>query len=926
MIEIISAVREVLADHNLNSVMSIQLKSLLWSDVIWGRKMSEDVADDLKEVRAWLESAGYRDVEKRCNQLFLLIEDYSSDYLQGTAVSEVVREMLCKAIDLRIGAQGMAVVQKGRAQWFGGHPGDHNVGGTGDRYPSRWWKVYSSRLIQSNFSNKAIEEIRENSVKILNGLHPPDSHPLRAKGLVIGYIQSGKTASMAGVIALAADAGYNMFVILSGTKENLRQQTQKRLVGDLQDYNEGLAMNLLTSSDEPGLSVGNETLEHHAAARLSQGGKSLGVVLKYKPNLTALRDWLRTAGAKKGKISLLLIDDEADQAGSNANAPKHGEDDDENLDPTTINKLIRDILNGHLDNQPDQDGLKGRVAYLAYTATPFANVLNESGPDSLYPDDLVWHLPRPSDYFGAQEYCGDEEGRQLDVIRRISDEEAGWLRGLPDTEGDKQGTCSALQDAVAWFLLATAEIRLRRADRKPHTTMLIHLHHLINNHKEVLFVVGHFVDAWKQESGKLSAILKRLYVEEAGKIDPAAIREVKPDYSASLDHCGKWSDFEALRAEVFQMLEEVATDGKMRLRIVVDNSEADSEDRLGYPEDDYLHQIVIGGATLARGLTFQQLVSSYFCRPGRTMDTLLQMGRWYGYRFGYEDLPRVWITDAERDFFEQGALIEREVYDEVDLCYREGNFTPKDFGIRIRSNPGGIKLTNHMRGAAECGYSYAGKRPQTISFKNDVKWLQRNWNVAEKLYHTLSGAYELAPVEGADHVFRNVDVAHVLDFLSSYQSIEDAVMFVSEWQKTFIEENRDELAKWSIVFKSGNGGSGEFVGQKWNFVRRSKSIERAGPLNIGTLISAADTLSDYPEKDLNKYTTVDRMNIRFEDKLGPLMVIYPIHKDSPGNSKNKMNLEAKHHVLGASLMYTSDLGSAARAGKIVQIHNIDKER
>ncbi|MDA4133823.1 MAG: Z1 domain-containing protein, partial [Thaumarchaeota archaeon] len=334
------------------------------------------------------------------------------------------------------------------------------------------------------------------------------------------------------------------------------------------------------------------------------------------------------------RVPVLLLDDEADQATPNSATARD--------QFTKINQLVRQIW-----------AEIPTGTYLGYTATPFANIfMDPNDEEELYPADFIMDLPRPRAYFGAERVFGreplddaDEPDPGLDMVRDVPDEDAEALK--PPTKKEERATFvpelpGSLIDAVTWFLLATA-IRRARGQRTAHSSMLLHTTHYVQPH----FVMQDRLDDLTNEfrvdweAGDRTSFLTSYEAEGTRAAEVATMP------------LPMWSDIE-------QELGRVLSD----VRVVVDNGE--SEDRLDYDrfeDGDPVAETVIavGGGTLSRGLTLEGLVVSYFTRTSNTYDTLLQMGRWFGYRPGYEDLPRIWMQPSLAEEFKFLSLIEEEI-------------------------------------------------------------------------------------------------------------------------------------------------------------------------------------------------------------------------------------------------------------------------
>ena len=479
---------------------------------------------------------------------------------------------------------------------------------TGPRELDRPW-AYVRRQLETGSMAKVIPEIDAASTKVVAHFADPGISRLKKKGLVLGYVQSGKTANYTSVIAKSADAGYRLFIVLSGMHNNLRRQTQARLDRDLGIEN----WSALTDEDRDFGSV-----LHGQALLQNPQMRTVAVVKKNAVRLSRLRDWLRDIDETvRAQAPILLLDDEADQATPNSRAARD--------EMSRINELVREIW----DEIPTG-------SYVGYTATPFANIfMDPDDPREMYPSDFILDLPRSENYFGAERIFGrqavdDAEHPEagLDMVRTITDDEADSLCAPRSPEArasfDPEAP-SSLVDAVTWFIVATCIRRLRH--QIDHSSMLVHT---------TAYVAPHFALAGKVE-GLLFSFRQRF---AAGDVE-----SFKRSYEAEI---GRVQDLNEELIPTWEDVDTVLVDVLDEVRVVVDNGI--SSDRLDYgrrtdsgrPLTETV--IAVGGGTLSRGLTLEGLLVSYFTRTSNTYDTLLQMGRWFGYRPGYEDLPRIWMT------------------------------------------------------------------------------------------------------------------------------------------------------------------------------------------------------------------------------------------------------------------------------------------
>ena len=566
--------------------------------------------------------------------------------------------------------------------WYGGpQPGDI------------FWPSFRVRL---GFDEVALASVHNRSNRIVSLLSRPGAEEIRTRGLVLGHVQSGKTTSFMSVIAKAADAGYRMFIVLSGITDNLRSQTQARLDQVLvgADPDERTRWRWLTEPDQD-----FAYSAFYAPNMLRDDGSRIVAVVKKNPyRLRRLATFLEGAGEPiLRSCPILLIDDEADQATINVA---------QRARVSRINALIRRIL-----SQP-------KAGYVAYTATPFANLLiNPSDYKNLYPRHFIVDLNPPDDYFGTEKIFGrapldatdDSADDGLDIVRPVSDADVAAVRPASRNAVTtwSPSVPASLAAALRWFVLATAARRARDG-RANHSTMLVHTSMLTAAHSALQQCIRPYLDgvarAVSAGDDTVLGVLEQQWTDETGRV-PAAVFQLSDV---------PWS-------EVRPRLSGVLND----LRVLVDNYQ--SADRLSYPPDDPQTIVAIGGNTLSRGLTLEGLVCSYFVRSATAYDTLLQMGRWFGYRPGYGDLVRIWMTaDLEGWFFDL-ATVEAEIRQQI-ARYEAEDLTPEQLPVKIRTHPAMVvTATAKMRDHVVADISYGGQREQTILFNHtDADWLRNN--------------------------------------------------------------------------------------------------------------------------------------------------------------------------------------------------------
>ncbi|NDA64248.1 MAG: hypothetical protein EBX50_19805, partial [Chitinophagia bacterium] len=522
-----------------------------------------------------------------------------------------------------------------------------------------------------------------------------------------------------GLISAAADIGFNVIIILSGTIESLRRQTQSRITNDVTtpwgtNPANPFYFTWISNHAGPGMAVAGNA--GHVLTELGNKDRrqvAIGVFLKNGNVLNRLRRWLATINPMHhNNLKVLIIDDEADQATPNAGIRRET--------VTRINQNIKDLV---IPNQRNNCPTQGRTTYLGFTATPFANLLNEAGYNTLYPRDFLYFLKASSKYYGPWQLFGnpDEvEGEEtilpLDVIRLLDDND---IDGTVPARGEVYSPelTEGLRKAIFWYILASGAIRC--SDRAAWSTMLIHTSSKTEDHQKLWTVVNKFIDELRNNNGWLN------YLNELRALWDAEIRNVPeddfifafPDYGADPNPYPSWDD-------LFIELPHIISN----IKVKIDNSLYTGIERMQFEEDiqarDRL-QIGIGGNTLSRGITLKNLVSSYFARRVSTYDTLLQMGRWFGYRVGYEMLPRLWTTPFLVDSFRDLVVMEQNLRDQMNVYL--GGESPAGKAPVITQMPAMAITRKSVIGNIQIGeVNYDGTAPQTILFNNSYQWLQNN--------------------------------------------------------------------------------------------------------------------------------------------------------------------------------------------------------
>lgn len=767
------------------------------------------------------------------------------------------------------------------------------------------WPALSDYFVQKlGWGDDRLAPVDSASSKVVAYTPWPQRESWKSKGLVVGYVQSGKTTNFTSVIAKAADVGYKLVIVLSGIHNGLRRQTQVRLDEQLHDLS---PRDWLMLTD-PAKDFEPPRMQSTALLHNQESKVALAVVKKNKTVLTKLDAWLEDASKQRvlEGLPVLVIDDEADQA---------------SVATKTINPLIHKVL-----------AKLPRCTYIGYTATPFANVLIDPAAEDLYPEDFILNLPRPRGYFGTEEVFGREavEGDEAngasldghDMVRSIDADELEELRpaGRAAAASFSPSVTPSLRAALSWFWLGTAARRAR--GDLGHSTMLVHTSMKIDVHESFRDPLIEFRDRLVRdvENGVLERIdeLRTLWEDETTRVRP--------------DEFG-------LRALNFDEVVGLVPEVVRATRIVLDNCR--SEDRLDYSQPSQV-AIAVGGNTLSRGLTLEGLVVSFFVRAAQAYDTLLQMARWFGFRPGYEDMPRMWMTDELESWFRHLATVEHEIRLDIDRYEHEG-LTPKEFGVRIRTHPT-LRITTKMGAAKQAYASYGGRRIQTRYFpEHDSEWLENNVAAADELVRAArsAGATPEPGKQTGAVLLHDVDADLVERFLRSYASHTDSPDLDSELVLRYIRRQRHdgELDRWNIAVMGGADGSGRPImlgGVASICVGRAK-LRNTGPerADIKTLMSKDHRVVDLPitpadARAMNESTLMARRNSDPTARHRGLLLLYPIDgKSAPSkqNEKARSPLDAPTTVMGMALVFPGNAESRVANSYVqVDLSDVDVEQ
>lgn len=796
--------------------------------------------------------------------------DLAIDYVRlssGAEFDGAMRADLVKELETRfsvwIGTAKILEDDTGHVRWLEERRGEIDWD---------FWERYRELIMRDWATPKTVASLEKLTDDILRRLEDP----LRPgewdrRGLVVGHVQSGKTANYAGLICKAADAGYRVIVVLAGMHNNLRSQTQVRLEEGFLGYsslageakrpvgvgliNSSLVADTITDRTDRG--DFNKAVAKHF--NIAPGQRPLlFVVKKNASTLKNLLKWVRgyasahemeTGRSFVADVPILVIDDEADQASVNSKP--------EGLEPTRINGLVRELLFTFAQS-----------AYVGYTATPFANIFihdqsrsDQQGQD-LFPRSFIISLPAPSNYVGPARVFGlngdDDagiEGTDAMPLVRSADDGRLWIpdrhkKDLRPNYSAEEPLPPSLHEAMLAFVLAGAA-KMARGLGGRHHSMLIHVTRFVAVQNEVARQVGEHLellrervvygdgdspirlldeleDLWRRDFAVTTGRVAELLNASDGELTAVSWDEVRPHIRPLLD---------ALQVHI------------------VNGSSADA---LAYEDHkaEGLKVIAVGGNKLSRGLTLEDLSTSYFLRSSKMYDTLMQMGRWFGYRPGYVDLCRLYLPEDIEEWFEHITEASEELRREFDYMTITGG-TPKDYGLRVRSHPT-LMITSQvkMRAGMPLRLSFAGETSETVVFPNTAQVLEDNYEATVELVESLG-----APVQGTKGpvattgrlVWTNVGPQEVTGFLRRFNTHAAAWRVNRELLAEFIDKQvaKGDLVDWTVCLVSNEQAVHTHRFGDYVVGLTSRATASSGPhpdrLSVRRLVSPTDEAIDLTE-------------------------------------------------------------------------------
>ena len=664
----------------------------------------------------------------------------------------------------------------------------------------KYWDRYKQYLThEKGFQIDVVNSMDDILDTLTDLLGDPDkTSDFSRKGLILGDVQSGKTANYTGLICKAADANYKVIILLTGTIEKLRQQTQQRIDEGFVGIDSAA---MIKQKDNVEIGVGNYNRSFHAFSLTSttddfkqQTARNLNfdlnsinepVIFVIKKNISILKrlnKWFRTLhqkGDEKIPYPALIIDDEADNASVNVKA--------EGEEPAAINNQIRQLLD-----------IFTKSSYVGFTATPYANIFidpetsEQMKTEDLFPKDYIYSLNSPTNYIGARNIFGEMPDHEYMCVTFSEDEVAEIDELLPinhKREFHLDKLPESLKDAVCAFLVANV-IRDQRGDNKAHRSMLVNMSRFNAVQQQIhKYVNGYLKEL--QEATKVYGL-----IDENKALKNTHIKKLRDIFIKHYFDLGfEWSQ---IQKNLYASIASIQT-------ILVNQKSAKTANFEDYPNG--LRAIMIGGLSLSRGLTLEGLIISYFYRNSMMYDTLMQMGRWFGYRKNYADLCRVWISETSREWYKNITEATDELRRDIQR-HEDTGLTPLEFGLRVRSDKTALLVTarNKMRTAtsAICTISLSEECIETPDIYLSDDKIDLNIKAVDNFTKKILSENKIAN-SGKSKIIKDVEYKQIIDLFESIEIPVTNETFDPEVLIEFINQYKgEELKYWDIVYANGS--------------------------------------------------------------------------------------------------------------------------
>ncbi|MGD6966402.1 Z1 domain-containing protein [Rossellomorea vietnamensis] len=790
---------------------------------------------------------------------------------------------------------------------------------------SYFWPRYEKYLLnEKNWEDDTVSSIDVSTNEILDCIgNPKAKENFDNRGLVLGYVQSGKTANFTGLINKAFDVGYRLIIVLAGMHNDLRTQTQLRLekevvgtIDPITNERQGVAKIKTGGTQIETWTTPQEDISTANAIGIRNLEKPiLAVVKKHKDVLPNLIDLIRNSINMSGvNPPTLIIDDEADQASV---------DTGNKTKPSTINKQIRELLS-----------LFDKKAYVGYTATPFANLLinaeanhKDVGMD-LYPKDFAISLPKPKDYCGPDEFfntSGYMEDNKPMYIRYLSETDVSLLDDITskdDTDIFKQ-VPPTMEEAVLSFLLTIA-LRNLRGHKNEHNSMLIH--------------TSRFTDIQNTMCSVIEKFYKKLSNEVLYDSDSKYIDKLRDLYEEDIIPVQSFNEFSEENPIVYPWVEVFIEVRKIIGKVEVMEINGESDDALEYEKhkENGLNVIVIGGNKLSRGLTLDGLSISYYYRNSAMYDSLMQMGRWFGYRKGYMDLCRIYTSKDLADNFEHLSNVMSELREEFKK-YDKLDVTPEEYAAKMKDHESmSVTSPNKMR-AAEKTPNYSNSLQQTRIFDKDKAFYDRNMEATLKLLNNIDEQFKVKEGSTRYHIAKQIPSTTIIEFLSNYQTSITASKVNSKKIANYIDDLNDKgkLNTFNVVVVDVTPSTLKTAQVKEKNIKKWKvnlgpiSIESAvlrsiardkGKVNklvdLGAIVASNQEFVDIEGSSNNKTE-----NRELRNKENPVLMIYPLHPAVEPFKKLNINFSENLVPIGIALSFPDIELEPSRSSERAQTSN-----
>ena len=630
------------------------------------------------------------------------------------------------------------------------------------------WNSYRQLLVERDWEQPVIRDLTHQTDEVVELLgDPQDEADWSRRGLLLGEVHSGKTATYIGILNKAIDYGYRLIIVIGGHTNELRRQTQVRMDSDLIGYDTSrIGENIAATALEPiGVAKFNGSIRANVLTTVdgdfSKGKAQAGVnwiqdalptVLVIKKNATVINNVTtyikqQTNGGRLD-MPLVLIDDEADWG-----TPNTGSD----TDPTKVNAAIRRLLD-----------TSRRSSYLGITATPFANIFIDHAAENhdlgqdLFPADYIRVMSSPSSYQGMGRYfTGDHPAIRLDIddcleVLPIKHKKSHPVDELP----------ASLEDAVMAFYFGTALRLLRGQGKVKPASMLVN----VSRFNDVQSRVSELVELFTLT---LNGMIRAELARDPGAAPSALAQRFREFWDGEYGGAKEDERWEDVRPRLIDVADAIRVELVNSVTASARAKHRRSLTREQRAGEDLRPTIFVGGDVLARGLTLDGLQVSYFVREPRTMDTLMQMGRWFGYRPGYDDLVRIWMPAGTEADFIWSAEVTQELRDLL-VEMRAKELTPRDFGLRVRAHPAGFEVVAaNKRQNAEVSYGEVlihGNKFESyyLDAREDVR--ARNFDAAKELIASVSNVTTQTNSALRYPLWQGVPLHLVEDFFAKFRA------------------------------------------------------------------------------------------------------------------------------------------------------------